>query len=99
MLPSARYGLRAASLGESRRRVGQGCSQSWQSHCLSQLIKSCSTKFKGDILYVTGGDDGSAQDMDEVKDIILKITRTSWDQMWAHSTYDKCFEFLRLFTA
>jgi len=34
MLPSARYGLRAASLG--------------------------------DVLYVTGGDDGSAQDMDEV---------------------------------
>jgi len=34
MLPSARYGLRAATLG--------------------------------DILYVTGGDDGSAQDMDEV---------------------------------
>jgi len=35
MLPSARYGLRAASLG--------------------------------DVLYVTGGDNGSAQDMDEVK--------------------------------
>ena len=28
------------------------------------------TKFKGDVLYVTGGDNGSAQDMDEVlKDI------------------------------
>ena len=34
--------------------------------------KSCSTKFKGGVLYVTGGDDGSAQDIDEVKDTISK---------------------------
>ena len=35
------------------------------------------TQIKGDILYVTGGDDGSAQDMDEV--------RTSW----GHSDHTK----------
>ena len=37
------------------------------------------TQIKGDILHVTGGDDGSAQDMDEVKDIIIKSTRMSRD--------------------
>ena len=80
MLPSARYGLRAATLGENslaRRTVWhchRRCSRSWPSLSLLLFNK---TQIKGDILYVTGGDDGSAQDMDEV--------RTSW----GHSDHTK----------